>query len=108
MLLKPHYFVGPTHGFDFISKNLPISSLAVLLFLLEIIRKDSTVKIISFKKALFIMISELLRILNTEWGCDLSIFFSAYVWLHVVCYLSQHVFILYLFVDVICVCVRIH
>lgn len=54
------------------------------------------------------MISELLRILNTEWGCDLSIFFSAYVWLHVVCYLSQHVFILYLFVDVICVCVRIH
>lgn len=74
MLLKPHYFVGPTHGFDFASKNFPISSVAVLLFLLEIIRKDSKVKMIYFKKALFIMISELLRILNTEWGCELDIF----------------------------------
>jgi len=63
MSLKSHYCVGPTHGLVFASKNVQISSVAILI---EIIRKDSGVKMNSFKKALFIMISQLLRILNAE------------------------------------------
>lgn len=40
MLVEPLDFVGLTHGFDFADKSVSISSVAVLLFLLEIIRKD--------------------------------------------------------------------
>lgn len=40
MLVEPLYFVGLANGFDFVDKSVSISSAAVLLFLLEIIRKD--------------------------------------------------------------------
>lgn len=86
-------------------------------FLLEIIRKDGAKILFHLFKIFF---SPLIRHFSSlwfwscclfwypGWGCKLSIFFRSMcgcMWY--TRYLSQHVFVFYLFVDVICVHIRL-
>lgn len=72
LLVEPHDFVGPTHGFDFADKSVSISSEAILLFFVRNHKKRWSQNTFSsfqdfffpFNKAFFfIVILELLFIL---------------------------------------------